>query len=737
MTANATPTPDDSYALLHPHLQEHLYKLRWRDLRPIQKAAIQQVVKGTGHVILSAPTAGGKTEAAFLPILSQVLDDAENGVRAVYIGPLKALINDQFRRLDELCKEADFPVHKWHGDVSPAAKKELRDRPSGVLLITPESLESLFINHADRLEAMFSRLAFVIIDELHAFMGSERGAHLRSLLCRLVRRSKLRVRLLGLSATFGPDGKQVVERWLQLQPTDTVQWLEAPSSGKKFSYQIKGYWRAASEGKQAQPLGESTTESSESQRLGEDLLQYLRGKTALIFGNRKAELEVYADLLSGECKRLGLPECIRVHHGSLSKAEREESEAALRSEIPTATFCSSTLEMGIDVGKVKVVGQIGPPWSVNSLTQRLGRSGRGEEDSADLRMFIEEDEPTPRQTLLDRLHPRLLQAAAMTELLLARWCEPPDGRRLHLSTLVQQILSVTAEHGGAKAESLFEALIEHGGFCEIDQPLFIEVLRNMGAADLLEQTGQGELILGIQGERIVRSKDFYAVFQSAEDYSVLHDGHTIGTVTYYPGSEIDSYLILAGRRWKIVLVEPDRKVILVKPAQGGKPPSFAGTASADIHPLVREEMRRMLFAEAMPVYLDTRAQEILSQARRAAKEVRLNERSLIVDGQQVIWLTWTGTRINRTLLTYARHVANLNVQDEDIALVFEASPEKVLSTFKAFASNPPTAEKLASLVPHKIQEKYDPFLSDSLQGRVYARNSLDVEGAAKLTANRF
>ena len=218
----APEAPPKAFDRLHPSLQEALYRMRWTKLRQIQVDAIHEVFDGTGDLIIAARTAAGKTEAAFLPILSRMLEKPSAGIRAVYVGPLKALINDQFSRLEELCQEAEIPVHKWHGDVSSSPKRRLLEQPSGVLLITPESIESLFVNHAQRLTSVFSALGFIVIDELHSFIGTERGAHLRSLVCRLAAKSREPVRRAGLSATLGPEIDSA-RRWLRPSEPDGVR----------------------------------------------------------------------------------------------------------------------------------------------------------------------------------------------------------------------------------------------------------------------------------------------------------------------------------------------------------------------------------------------------------------------------------------------------------------------------------------------------------------------------------
>jgi ATP-dependent helicase Lhr and Lhr-like helicase len=726
----------DGFELLHPRIQEQLYHMTWRDLREIQSKAIKHILQESGHLVISAPTARGKTEAAFLPILSRIVDQCDIGVRVVYISPLKALINDQFRRLEELCERSQIPVHKWHGDVSATAKRTLREHPSGILLITPESIESLFINYADRLDAMFSCLAFVVIDELHSFLATERGAHLRSLLSRMLRRSRLPVRLVALSATFGKGpGLDTACEWLRFGNDERIPVIE-DRHDRRRRYEVRGYLRPVKVKSvpiavlSAAPAASDSEPVEADPRMVNDLFQIFSATTALVFGNSKSRLEFYADILSRHTERIGIRNPFRVHHGSLSKPEREETEEALRSNLPTVAFCSSTLEMGIDVGNVKLIGQIGPPWGVSSLTQRMGRSGRGENEAAELRMFIEEDEPGPQSDLLHRLLPALLQSVAMSDLLIGYWSEPPQADRLHASTLVQQILSVIAEHGGARADHLFDLLARHGAFQNVDEPLFRQILGDMAVADLIEGTSQSDFILGLQGEKIVRSKEFYTAFLTPEEFSVLHDGRRIGSVAMFPATNTDQFLILAGRRWRVLEINTERRVILVVPAKGGRLPVFRVSGGPDIHPRVREKMRTILFDEEVPVYLDATAKTMLASARQEARTAKLAKQSFRLEGRELLWFTWTGTRIQRTLLTFLREVTGARVEDEGIALAFDGLGENdVRCALRDFVQKTPTSEALAASVPNKSLEKYEPFLSDELQAVVFGRNCLDVEGA--------
>ena len=484
-------------------------------------------------------------------------------------------------------------MHKWHGDVGQAARKRFFEKPSGVLLITPESIESLFINHSHKLATLFSGLSFFVIDEMHSFLGNERGAHLRSLMTRLTEKSREPIRRLGLSATLGD--LTAAQHWLRPTDPERVRLLE-DKDGKAISMRLSGYLRFANESKTSVTSDDDEIET-ESGSLLPEVFEAFHGKAALIFANRKDRIETYADTVRRIAERRGLPNLFRVHHGSLSKGEREETEEELRAGKPIAAFCSSTLEMGIDVGSVKSVGQIGPPWSVNSLAQRLGRSGRKEGEKSEIRIYIEEDVLGPDASIVDRLFPDLLQTIAMTELLLTKWCEPPEVDRLHLSTLVQQTMSVIKEAGGARADQLHATLITSDAFPTVDQATFIEVLRSMGKADLIEQTAEGVLILGLLGEKIVNSRDFYMAFIVPEEYRVIHRGRHVGNVTSAPDLSVDAYLILAGRRWKILQVDQDRKEILVQPSPAGRTPSFSGTRFSDIHPKIRRDHASLLFRD--------------------------------------------------------------------------------------------------------------------------------------------
>ncbi len=374
--------PSTFERLGHP-VRRWIWPQKWQRLRDVQEKAIPAILAG-GDVVISARTAAGKTEAAIMPLLTRVLDgDGRDGFRILYVSPLKALINDQYRRLEPLCEACDIPLHKWHGDVSADAKARARKTPSGVVMITPESLEALLVRRGKEVRFLFSSLEAVVIDELHALIGTERGMQLQSILNRIeIACDRERIDRIGLSATLG-DMRLAADA---LRPTGgaDVKVIEGNDEGNGLKLQIRGYYeteRGEDDGeKDASPDKDTAERHGIPERLADDLFRLLRGHRNLLFGGSRQRVELYADRLRLMCEDSRVPNEFFPHHGSLSKAEREDVELRLRDDPrPTTAVATTTLELGIDIGDVESVAQIGPGFSVSSLRQRLGRSGAGPE----------------------------------------------------------------------------------------------------------------------------------------------------------------------------------------------------------------------------------------------------------------------------------------------------------------------------------------------------------------------
>ena len=615
-------------------------------LYDIQERAIRMLLDSETDLIIAAPTAGGKTEAAFLPLISSVIEEPNGtGFDLVYIGPLRALINDQFLRLSELCKEAEVPVYPWHGDISQSIKARARRNPRGILLITPESLEAFFVLRGLEVPALFSGAKAIVIDELHALLDSERGIHVRSLLTRLEVATGRKIRRVGLSATLGE--MDMARGYLRPESPEGVQVLESKRS-QALKVQIRGYVVGSANG-DAKAAGEA--EDSAKWAVASHLFRTLRGSSNLIFAGSRQNVEWYADALRQTSEKARVPVEFHPHHANLSRAHRVELEERLRSGSITTAVCTSTLELGIDIGKIESIAQIGPPFSVASLRQRLGRSGRRSGQPPVLRMYAIEYESSTESHIRDRLHLDLIQCIAMVELLIARWCEPPAPQALHLSTLVHQVLSVIAERGGSRAKDLFTTLCQIGPFRLVDQRLFAAVLRHLGNPEvgLIEQAPDGTLLLGRMGERLVEHYSFYAVFQTQREFRIVASGKTLGTLPVATILSDGSTIVFAGKRWRVTAIHDAEKVIEVVSDPAGKPPKFGGTGGV-VHDRIVQEMRSVLQSNVEPRYLDETALSLLQAARREFKLLGLGRQAILMIGERAaVVATWAGTVKTSTL----------------------------------------------------------------------------------------
>jgi ATP-dependent Lhr-like helicase len=731
--------PSSGFDQLHERVQRWIWQQQWMELRDIQEQAIAPILSAQRDVIISAATAGGKTEAAFLPIFSRLMDETGSGIQVLYISPLKALINDQYRRLSAMGELLEIPIHPWHGDIDAGRKQRALKQPSGVVLITPESLEALFVRRGYELAGIFQALRYIVIDELHSFIGLERGKQLQSLMHRVEQAAGHSVPHIGLSATLGDMGLAAEfirsgegEKVLLIQPED--------DEGQELKIQVRGYRKLAPdlfdlEDEEVEAETEvdaeatKTADSRDKSDIAAHLFKVLRGTNNLIFINRRADVEAYADRLRRLCEQQKLPNEFLPHHGSLSKDLREEAEQALKGDRPATVVCTTTLEMGIDIGSMTSIAQVGAPFSVTSTRQRLGRSGRREGDAAIMRFYISEPEVTPYTSPQDSLHPELMQAIAIVNLLLEHWCEPPIVSKLHLSTLIQQVLSLIAERGGVRAKQAWETLCQKGAFITVNQALFVQLLRCLGTQDLIQQTQEGLLLLGLKGEKLVNHYSFFTAFQTPEEYRIVTHGKTLGTLPVeYPLTE-GLYLIFAGHRWRVLAVEQERRIVDVERAAAGRVPNFSGNRGW-IHDRIREEMYRLYVSKEVPIFLDAIARDLLSEARANFNRFHLANAPLLSNGQQTLLFCWKGDLVMNTILVQLQ-AKGLRVGRDAIALTIEeTTPAKVLKELRAIAAKPPiNPVALATTVRNKINEKYDPFLSEELLCQNYASSYLDIQGA--------
>ncbi len=744
MNLPPSDSESSSFNLLDYRIQRWIWDEGWTSLRDAQEQAVPALVKADRDVIIAAATAAGKTEAAFLPVLTHLLNHADTPGSVLYISPLKALINDQWERLSRLCEKIEIPVVAWHGDVSSSKKHQFLKAPEGVLLITPESLEALFVNRGSSLSGIFNNLRYIVVDELHAFIGSERGKQLQSLMNRVelvVGRSLPRV---GLSATLGDMG--IARDFLCPNRAEGVEVIESKNSGQTLQVQVRGYIQAPMS-KLIRPTThlqtdpntqdeEADDQGSSDVEIANHLYRVLRGSNNLVFPNSRKQVEEFSDRLRRCCERDGVPNEFWPHHGSLSKDLREQTEQALKAGNHAATaICTTTLELGIDIGSIKNVVQIGPPPSVASLRQRLGRSGRRPGEAAVLRAYCKESPLSDKSTLSDQLRQGLVQTIAMIRLLTDSWFEPPRAQGLHASTLVQQCLSIIAQCGGATAPELWNRLVANGAFAQIDKADFLGLLKTLGNKELITQDSSGLLLPGTLGERLINHYEFYSAFTSDEEFRLICAGKTLGSVPISSPLTKDQRIIFGGRRWQVQDINLEAKVIVVCAARGGAPPQFDGMG-AMIHDRVRQEMRTLLSETNPCPFIDRTAQSLLDEARKIFTALGLAEQQLIEKNGHCLLVSWLGDYANDALCLLLKHVG-LRCETEGLFIKARSSFAEVISALKRVGQLDGTDLKtLLADVKNMRREKWDWALPESLLMKSFASISLDI-GTAIAFAEKF
>lgn len=718
-----------AFHLLHPRIQRYLWAEQWEALREVQELAIPLVLRADQDVIIAASTASGKTEAAFLPALTHLLNTDEEGL-IVYISPLKALINDQFERLQRLCEDLEVPVWPWHGDISGSTKQRFFRHPRGVLLITPESLEAMLCNRGTSVEAAFSKLIYIVVDELHAFIGSERGKQLQSLMHRIDVLLRRRTPRLGLSATLGDFSS--AGRFLRAGPSPAL--VNAASNDNALQLVIKGYEEP---GAPNGPEDEPTAPNAVSQHL----YRTLCGTNNLIFPNSRREVERYTHLLNRLSEQDGRPREFWPHHGSLSKEIRTDTEAALKQkERPATAVCTNTLELGIDIGAVKSIAQIGPPPSVASLRQRLGRSGRRKGEPAVLRGYVIENAIDADSPLETRLRLATVQTIASVFLLTQKWYEPPSVNGLHLSTLVQQLLSSIAQYGGLKAAQAYQLLCtDPGPFHGLSQDAFAELLRHLGQEQILIQDSSGLLLHGPVGDKLVNHYTFYAAFSVDEEFRIVAAGKTLGTLPVSQLLSPGQRILFGGRTWLVEQVEDAQKTIYVAAAKGGNPPLFNGSGG-QVHTQVRQTMRRLYQQELEPVFLDPTASRFLQEAQSAYFHLGMDGKLLLDQSSNLLLLTWLGDSANEAIACLLNAQGFVSQADRLGVEISKGgrSLDDVIKVLGRIARTPaPSPETLLHSAKNLTTQKWDGLLPTRLLQRSYASLRLDLEEATSWLAHTF
>lgn len=700
-----------SFDLLSEPIRKFIRDKGWEQLRPIQTAAIAKILASDDNFILASRTASGKTEAAFLPILSKV-NFNDSGVQVLYISPLIALINDQFYRIEELCKNLDVTVTKWHGEANKTLKERLIKQPNGIVLITPESLEAMFVNKPFNVKQLFSNLKYVVIDEIHSFIGTDRGIQLKSILSRLQNVNPKSFSLVGLSATIGDynEAKKFTGNELK-----TKVLLD------RTAKEINAVFRYFKNKNEELPL-----------ELLKDLYIETKDNKVLIFPNSRGRAEEVAVKLKKISDRVKGHSNYFSHHSSVDREVREYVEyfAKNNNRQNFCISCTSTLELGIDIGTVDEVVQIDATHSIASLIQRVGRSGRKEGKSSNLFLYATNEWS-------------LLQSIACWLLYKAGFIEPPQKNEKPYDILVHQALSITKGHSGIRLTELVKQLKENFAFNQVEVSEIEQILNHLIRIDFLEKL-QHEVIIGVEGEKVVNSRDFYSVFKTEENFKVVNAGNTIGEIPFSPQIIEDENILLSAKIWKIKFVDHKAKRIEVVPTKDGKKPMFFG-GGATIHQRIREKMLEILYSKTDHDFLDQASCDEAEILRKDFSVFNIQnlqtDRPLLSAEKHLQLFTFTGTRINRTiqLLLNISGIKNI-LDDSNSSFDIEVSKQEVISKWSSLTL--PLADidihisNLLQTNPALLDfSKWGLYLPENYQVKLIKDKYFDIEQTGELLAS--
>ncbi|MFN7913651.1 MAG: DEAD/DEAH box helicase [Bacteroidota bacterium] len=697
-----------SFDLLSEPIRKFIRDKGWEQLRPIQTAAIAKILASDDNFILASRTASGKTEAAFLPILSKV-NFNDSGVQVLYISPLIALINDQFYRIEELCKNLDVTVTKWHGEANKTLKERLIKQPNGIVLITPESLEAMFVNKPYNVKQLFSNLKYVVIDEIHSFIGTDRGIQLKSILSRLQKVNSKSSSIVGLSATIGDydEAKKF-----------TGDELKTKVLLDRTAKEINALFRYFKNKNEELPL-----------ELLKDLYIETKDNKVLIFPNSRGRAEEVAVKLRKISDRVkGHPNYFS-HHSSVDREVREYVEyfAKNNNRQNFCISCTSTLELGIDIGTVDEVVQIDATHSIASLIQRVGRSGRKEGESSNLYLYATNEWS-------------LLQSIACWLLYKEGFIEPPQKNEKPYDILVHQALSITKGHSGIRLTELINQLKENAAFKQIELSEIDEILKHLIEIDFLEKL-QHEVIIGVEGEKVVNSRDFYSVFKTEENFKVVNAGNTIGEIPFSPQIIEDENILLSAKIWKIKFVDHKSKKIEVIPTKDGKKPMFFG-GGATIHQRIREKMFEVLYSKTEYDFLDQPSCDETEILRKDFSVFNItdlqSDRPLLTAEKHLQLFTFTGTLINRTIQLLLNIAGIKNTLDDSNSSFDIEVPKQELISKWSYLSFPLTdidthISTLLQTNPALLDfSKWGTYLPDNYKIKLVKDRYFDIEQTAQL-----
>ncbi len=677
-----------SFDRLHPALQHHIVNsLGWPALRPLQEATIDPVLRGE-HAILLAPTAGGKTEAAIFAVFSRMLTEDWQGLSVLYICPIKALLNNLEFRLSYYGNLLGRSVALWHGDISPSRKAKIVAEPTDILLTTPESLEVMLVSKRTDHQRLFANLRCVVIDEVHAFAGDDRGWHLMYLLERLSHIAGRELQRLGLSATVGnPD--ELCD-WLAAGCTSPRDVINPPAE-PGIHPEVELDW-----------VGNLRNAALVISRLH-------RGEKRLVFCDSRARVEE----LAMDLRSMGVN--TYVSHSCLSLQERSAAEGAFSQGENCVIVATSTLELGIDVGDLDRVIQIDAPSTVSSFLQRIGRTGRRTGSSRNC-LFLATKKTS------------FLQAAALMQLWGEGFVEPVQPPPLPMHIFAQQIMGLALQEDGIIASDFRSWLGRLPGLSELESSRLDQLIQYMIDTEILH-SDQGLFSIGQSGERQFGKKNFmelFSVFLSPPSVKVFHGNQEIGEVhqtTFIVKENAPSVLTLGGRSWQTKYIDWPRRKAYVDPTElRGK--SQWLNSGQPLHFHLCQAVTRVLARNDTPIAFSKRALDLMETLREEYDWVEPGKTFLIsYEDNFVVWWTFAGKLINAAIAETLASEASKVVSD-NLSISFAGTVD--LESVKTVINNVVLSESAELVLP--LDEEY---IAELKFGECLPQSCRDEELAAR------
>ena len=771
----------DAFDRFAPFVQDFIYEHDWESLRGIQVAAADAIFNTDENVLLTASTASGKTEAAFFPILTLLDEDPPASIGALYIGPLKALINDQFLRLNDLCEEARIPVWHWHGDVSSSHKRRLLKEPGGILQITPESLEALLLHKHAAVGRLFGDLRFVVIDEVHSLLRGDRGGQTLCLIERLSRMAGVNPRRIGLSATIGDPERTgaflsagtgrgcIIPRFQEPRRTwrlsmehfyttgpqapECLVAAAGPVEAEVVATERMDGTRAlpdptrpdippAADAALLAPTDAAPTDADPG--LGY-IFERTRGAKCLVFCNSREEAEAVCSALRGYCEANHEPDRFLIHHGNISSSFREMAEELMRDpERLDTTVTTATLELGIDIGRLERAFQLNAPFTVSSFLQRMGRTGRRGEPP-EMHFVMREEQPEPRSLMPETVPWELIQGIALVQLYREeKWVEPPQLDRLPYSLLYHQVMATLASCGELSPAELARRVLTLSYFHRVSVDDLRELLHHLIEIGHVETTEGGGLIVGIAGERVTNTFKFYAVFQENEEFTVRSESAELGTIVNPPPA--GERIAIAGHCWLVEEVDWKRHLVYCTQVKG-RVPAYFGDCPGDINTHVLERMKRALEEHEVYPYLLGNARARLAQARHVTEIAGVagpHARPLInLGGDTWALFPWLGSyaflALERLLKIKCAKELGLKGLDPSRPYFLQFRMDADEETFYEVCAEAAQSDfdPIELVYPGEVPyfNKYDQFLPESLVRKGFAEGVLDIEGMRRRVAS--